>query len=308
MCLSLGLDLFQNTKALKLLTHNNHISGLLVVNKDSSSCVLRSTKYVLCCGALGTPRLLFNSRTADCSTGLANSSGLVGRNLMLHPLGYAEGYFRENISSNFGPQGCCLISQEFYRTDASRGFSRGYTIQSLRGPLPIESSLNLFRRNLLKLGPNFWSDFLKYYNHTAHLSVICEDLPETSNFLSPDFDHLDHHGMCSLNVTYSLSDNSRRMLSHGVNNLRRLLTESGAYKTFGFGPVRATGWHSMGTCVMGLDPRASVVNQYGRSHDHPNLFIFDSSIFPTSSGVNPASTIQALSLYLSDHLSADFKR
>ena len=64
----------------------------------------------------------------------------------------------------------------------------------------------------------------------------------------------------------------------------------------------------MGTCVMGLDPRASVVNQYGRSHDHPNLFIFDSSIFPTSSGVNPASTIQALSLYLSDQFSADFKR
>ena len=217
LCKSLGLDLFSNTKAFKLQSDDDQIIGLLVINPDRSTQVLKAHKYILCAGALGTPRLLFNSSSSTSSFGLANSSGLVGRNLMLHPLGYAEGYFHQNLSSNYGPQGCCLISQEFYRTDSSRGFARGYTIQSLRGPLPIEAALNLYRRKLLKLGPQFWDHFSLYYNHSAHLTVICEDLPEYTNYIAPDFVNLDSDGMCSLKVTYSLSDNSRKMLSHGVN-------------------------------------------------------------------------------------------
>ena len=70
----------------------------------------------------------------------------------------------------------------------------------------------------------------------------------------------------------------------------RLLLESGTFKTFGYGPVRSTGWHSLGTCVMGTDHRRSVVNEFGRTHDISNLYIFDSSIFPTL----PASILHLL--------------
>ena len=56
----------------------------------------------------------------------------------------------------------------------------------------------------------------------------------------------------------------------------------------------------MGTARMGTDPKNSVVNDWGRSHDVGNLFIVDSSIFVTSSGVNPVSTMQALALYIAD--------
>ena len=61
-------------------------------------------------------------------------------------------------------------------------------------PLPIEAALNLYRRKLLKLGPQFWDHFL-YYNHSAHLTVICEDLPEYTNYIAPDFVNLDSDGM-----------------------------------------------------------------------------------------------------------------
>ena len=50
----------------------------------------------------------------------------------------------------------------------------------------------------------------------------------------------------------------------------------------------------------GLDPATSVVNEWGRSHDVRNLFIIDGSVFVTSAGVNPTSTIQALALYVAD--------
>ena len=62
------------------------------------------------------------------------------------------------------------------------------------------------------------------------------------------------------------------------------------------------GWHLMGTARMGTDPERSVVNEWGRSHDVRNLFIVDGSIFVTSAGVNPTSTIQALALYVADQM------
>jgi choline dehydrogenase-like flavoprotein len=67
-------------------------------------------------------------------------------------------------------------------------------------------------------------------------------------------------------------------------------------------PLSIGGWHNMGTARMGADPERSVVNEWGRSHDVKNLFIVDGSIFVTSAGVNPTSTIQALALYVADNI------
>src|SRR5437763_14722225 len=60
--------------------------------------------------------------------------------------------------------------------------------------------------------------------------------------------------------------------------------------------------HLLGTARMGLDPERSVVNEWGRSHDVKNLFIVDGSIWVTSGGANPTSTIQALALYIADNI------
>ena len=88
----------------------------------------------MACNGVGTPRLLLNSTSARFPNGLANRSGLVGRNLMLHPWGAVAGLFDEPLGSNFGPQGCCILSQQFYETDTSRGFVRGYNMQITRRP------------------------------------------------------------------------------------------------------------------------------------------------------------------------------
>ena len=65
-----------------------------------------------------------NSFNKNFPDGLANSSGLVGKNLMLHPLGYVEGIFDYPLASNFGPQGCCIFSHQFYETMREREFKR----------------------------------------------------------------------------------------------------------------------------------------------------------------------------------------
>lgn len=60
--------------------------------------------------------------------------------------------------------------------------------------------------------------------------------------------------------------------------------------------------HTMGGCRMGGDPSASVVDRNLRAHDHPNLFICDASVFPTSGGAQPSQTIMALATRLARHL------
>ena len=83
------------------------------------------------------------------------------------------------------------------------------------------------------------------------------------------------------------------------------LRAAGAYDVIVAPQIRATGWHLLGTCIMGEDPASSVVDPWGRTHDVPNLFIFDGSVWPTSSGMNPTATIAALALRFTDRLIAE---
>ena len=83
---------------------------------------------------------------------------------------------------------------------------------------------------------------------------------------------------------------------------------AGSKKITAFGPVKNTGWHLVGTAKMGSNKKNSVVNKFGQCHDINNIFIVDSSIFPSSSGVNIASTVQAVSLMISDYIKKNYKK
>ena len=109
-------------------------------------------------------------------------------------------------------------------------------------------------------------------------------------------------GIPAPKLNYRLSENSERMMSHGLARATETLEAAGAFKVTPYGQVRHTGWHLMGTARMGDDPQKSVVNGWGRSHDVKNLFVIDGSVFVTSGAVNPTTTIQALSLYIADQI------
>jgi choline dehydrogenase-like flavoprotein len=227
---------------------------------------------------------------------------MVGRNLMLHPLGYVEGVFEQALDGNLGPQGCCIQSQEFYETDAARGFVRGYTMQILRGAGPVETALSGIARREIPWGDEHHAAFDQRFGHTIGMGIIVEDLPEAHNTVTLDPELTDAHGIPAAKINYTLSENSKKMLAHGLERGKEAMTAAGAQRTAAFGPVRNTGWHLMGTARMGTDPATSVVNGIGRSHDVPNLFIVDSSVFVTSGGVNPVSTMQAVALYIADQI------
>jgi len=257
---------------------------------------------VLACNGIGTPRLLLNSKSARFPDGLANRSGLVGKNLMLHPYAYVQGVFDDPLDGYKGPVGCALWCQEFYETSSSRGFVRGYTLQASRGFGPVTSALMGLSNGTVAWGSGHHDSFGAYFNHVAALSAICEDLPELHNTVTLDPDLVDSDGIPAPKVTYRISDNSHKMLKHGAERATEALEAAGAHDVFVQSPLPNAGCHLMGTARMGVDPEHSVVNEWGRCHDVRNLFVVDASVFVTSGGANPTSTIQALALYVADQM------
>ena len=255
---------------------------------------------MVACNGIGTPRLLLNSRSVRFPDGLANTSGLVGKNLMLHPYAMNQGLFEQRMDGFRGPTGCGLMSHEFYETDAERGFVRGYSFELLRGAGPVTTALWGMESGAVPWGAGHHAAYGAILDHTAGLLAICEDLPEEHNRVALSAELKDSNGIPSPEIHYRLSENSRRMLDHGVARATEALQASGAALTSSEAPWTIAGWHLMGTARMGSDPATSVVNQWGRCHDVRNLFIIDGSIFVTSAAVNPTNTIQALALYVAD--------
>jgi choline dehydrogenase-like flavoprotein len=249
---------------------------------------------------IGTPRLLLNSRSARFPDGLGNRSGLVGRNLMFHPYAMVRGLFDRPLGGHRGPLGCSLISQEFYETDLSRGFVRGYSFQVARGLSPIASAHGGFVGDRVPWGRGHRQAYDARFDRTLTVAVIAEDLPEPTNRVDLDPALTDGHGIPAPRVSYTLSENSRRMLAHGVARAGEALDAAGACEISATPLLRAGGWHLMGTARMGRDPATSVIDAEGRCHDVPNLYIVDGSTMVTCAGVNPTSTIQAVALYVAD--------
>jgi choline dehydrogenase-like flavoprotein len=134
------------------------------------------------------------------------------------------------------------------------------------------------------------------------MGIIVEDLPEEHNSVTVDPELKDGNGIPAPKINYTLSENSKKMLAHGLEMGKQAMTAAGSIKNMAFGPLRNTGWHLMGTTRMGTDPQRSVVDPLGRCHDVPNLYIVDSSVFVTSGGVNPVSTMQAVALFIADNI------
>jgi choline dehydrogenase-like flavoprotein len=287
------------------VNENGMADGVIYYDADGNERRQRAEIVVLACNGVGTPRLLLNSASSQFPDGLANRSGLVGKNFMFHPYALINGEFGERLEGYKGPTGCCLVSQEFYETDATRGFLRGYTFETTRGIGPVSTALAGMSNGELTWGADHHRQFAEQFDRTAGMVAICEDLPEECNSVTLDSDLKDSNGIPAPKINYRLSENSKAMLDHAVASATEILTAAGAKKTTHQAPLAPGGWHLMGTTRMGTDPERSVVNEWGRSHDVKNLFIVDGSIFVTAAGVNPTNTIQALALYIADQIKAN---
>ncbi len=292
-----GVQLRTKCRVSKVLVSDENVAlGVRFFDQDGKENEIHAKYTVLACNGIGTPRILLNSKSKTFPNGVGNTFDLVGRNLMLHPLAYVEGVFEEDLESHLGPQGCSIASHEFVESSPERGFMRGFTMQVLRGPGLLEATRSYLLQGTLQWGADHHNSVKQKYSRTAHISVITEDLPELDNRVILDPNLRDSNGIPAPKIIYKLGENTKRCMVFGMSKAREVLIAAGALNTKAFGPVRETGWHLMGTARMGNDPETSVVDKWGEIHDCKNLFVADSSVFVTSSSVNPTATIQALAL------------
>jgi choline dehydrogenase-like flavoprotein len=295
-----GVEVRTRCRVREITTNDDGMAtGVVYYDAEGQERFLGAEVVILACNGIGTPRLLLNSKSKRFPDGLANSSGLVGRNLMFHPYAYIGGVFETELDGGRGPSNG-LWSQEFYETDLDRGFVRGFTFEFSRGHGPVSAALSGLGRGRLPMGEGHHDAYRRLHQRTTGMVAICEDLPELHNRVTLDPELTDAHGIPAPRIDYTLSDNSRRMLAFAVERATDVLKAAGAVEVYSESPLAVGGWHLMGTARMGHDPATSVVNEWGRSHDVKNLFIIDGSVFVTSAGVNPTSTIQALALYVAD--------
>jgi choline dehydrogenase-like flavoprotein len=285
------------------ITTNEHgmAAGAIYYDADGVEQFQPAEVVIVACNGIGTPRLLLNSASARFPDGLANSSGLVGKNLMLHPWPQVGGYVDERVDGDRAPM-LSLWSKEFYETDLSRGFVRGYTLQFARAGGVVSEAIDSEARGLLPWGADHHRIYRQLVHRRLRIGIACEDLPEEHNRVTLDPVLKDSHGIPAPKIDYAISENTRRMMEHGIARASEILTTAGATNLFTSRTVLNSPGHLLGTARMGDDPQRSVVNAWGRSHDVKNLFIVDGSIWVTSGGVNPTSTIQALALYIADSI------
>jgi len=271
------------------------IRGALYFDERGKLHEQRARVVVVCANGIGTPRLLLVSKSKGFPDGLANSSGLVGKGLMLHVWRSLRAIVPECINSYRHPVYSPVFSQQFYETETSRGFSRGYTmfISGTGGPLSTALRVNA------PWGASHHKVMKRDFPHIVTVGIIGEDLPADTNSVDLDANLKDSDGVPAPRVMYSFSENSRKMLDHAAARSRELLAAAGATQITDEGMWPGTS-HLMGTARMGADAKTSVVNQWHQTHDVKNLFLVDGSSFVTSGAVGPTPTIGALALRCAD--------
>ncbi|MBS0525072.1 MAG: GMC family oxidoreductase [Proteobacteria bacterium] len=303
LALRMGVELRTRARVreITLDAGSGMVSGAIYYDADGQEHFQPAELVIMACNGVGTPRLLLNSVSGRFPNGLANSSGLVGRNLMLHPWPVVSGTVEETLDGGRGPI-TSLWSKQFYETDTSRGFVRGYTLQFNRGTGPVNTALQAVAAGQLPWGRDHHRAYRELLDHRVGIGVACDDLPEEHNRVTLDPVLKDGNGIPAPRIDYTIGDNTQRMMEHGIARAEEILEACGATRIFCSREVLNYPGHLLGTARMGRDPERSVVNEWGRSHDVRNLFIVDGSVFVTGGGVNPTSSIQAIALYIADQM------
>lgn len=265
-------------------------------------CYRQRARNVAVCGyAIESPRLLLNSASKMFPHGLGNRSGMVGKYFMAQAATKVLARFEDLIRQYKGPP-AQAVSEDFYETDARNDFQRGYSLQTI-APLPVEFAEAISEEGL-------WGEKLREtmrdYNHYAGIGLLGEMLPDECNRveLARGEDATDRFGLPVAQVTFDLFANDRKLIAAAEKKAREVMAAAGGTRI----QSQLRFAHIVGGCRMGKDRRRSVVDGFCRSHEVPNLYVADGSVFVTQGAANPALTIQAIAARAGDHLVAQARR
>ncbi|MGH2908658.1 MAG: GMC family oxidoreductase [Solirubrobacteraceae bacterium] len=268
-------------------------TGVTYVNESDGVRRHQRARAVAVAGySIETPRLLLHSTSKRVPNGLGNGSDQVGRYVMVQGAAQTAGRFSDELRMYKGPPPE-VSSEQFYETDESRGFARGFSIQTV-SPLPIGWAEHV-------LADGHWGramrEYMRDYNHWTTVGVLNELLPCPDNRVTLA-DDTDPYGVPVARFDYTHCDNDTANMDYSTNVITDILKAAGAQDILTIHRYA----HLVGGARMGSAPDNSVVNSDHRVWDVPNLYVCDGSVCPTQGSANPALTIMALASRLAQRL------
>jgi choline dehydrogenase-like flavoprotein len=292
-------ELLDRAQVVRLISDAEHVTRVLA-RVDGRIRPFTADRFILSAGALGSPRLLMASPNDHFPNGLANGSGLVGRNLMFH-MNELFALWPRDSDPDDGPTKAISLRDFYYQDGQRLGTVQAMGIRASYGEILHFLNLRLARSRLGRVrGMSTLARIPALVAErmlgAAQIFVgIMEDLPYAQNRVRYDPDAPDR-----LLVEYHISDELRARRDLFRRHLKRGL-KGHWHMLLGFEPQLNWG-HPCGTLRFGHDPNVSVLRPDCRTHDLNNLWVVDASFMPTSMGVNPSLTIAANALRVADHI------
>lgn len=295
-----SFELRPHSRALRI-EHDDEGRATGVLYADAEGARQRQRARAVCLAGNGieTPRLLLLSESSRFPEGLANSSGMVGRNYMTDILGRVIAVMPGEVHNYRGTTNAGLVADEM-RHDPERGFAGGYVFATRGIHLP------LFPNEPEPMGwGQEYAEILEAYRNIASAAVLGEDLPQHDNRVTLDREVEDDFGLPVAHVRKVYHPNDKALYAHSVRQGTALYESLGARRVFTRQGLSAI--HNLGTCRQSEEPERGVCDVFGRTHDVPNLFISDGSQFVTSGAAPPTLTIVALALRQAEHIAEQLR-
>jgi choline dehydrogenase-like flavoprotein len=303
-----GAKILPECRAVRLSARGRAVERV-ICDWKGRRIALRARTFILAANAFLTPALLQRSANEDFPDGLANSSGLVGHNLMLHVHNHLFTRLKRPPPSLGHYMNHGLSLNDFYMYNGTKLGSIHALGVARRDELTRFIMQYYLMPGVSGSGGRRWAAYLPgrilsmvasigtfFYRPWTVFAAIVEDLPYQGNYVAAKADSEE-----DIVYTYRYPEELRRRAQMMCDAFKSIL--SPAFDVWHLKPVGVlNGSHVCGTCRFGDDPRSSVLDRDNRAHDLDNLYVLDASFFPSSGGMNPSLTIVANSLRASDKI------
>jgi choline dehydrogenase-like flavoprotein len=316
--LSTGTCELRPNAMVREVTVNERGEATGCVYVDGEGAEQRASARIVCvaCSAVETARLLLMSTSPLFPNGLANGSGLVGRNLQFHAFsnGRARFYYENHPDKPLRdrePFLDCSVTDHYFLPDGVSSLNKGGVIRfGLPAASPIAAALRAAEDGPKLLWGSRLEQRLREHFHDylmVDFEVFHDFIPNDRTFVTLDPKLRDKWGLPVARIHLDVPEHHRVAGQWLVERGLEALAEMGADEVQKEEIGETAPFLVQGTCRAGKDPSRSVLNEYCQAHDVPNLFVTDGSFMPTSGGAAPTLTILANSLRTADHLIARAK-
>lgn len=287
------------------VTNENRVTGVKFINRSTmQQGEVQARAVVVAAACAQSSSLLLMSKSRLYPNGLANSSGHLGQDFIPHFTGGVQVFLKELIgkpaTDDEGYLDHAYIPS--FMHNRKRGYARSFGVQ-----FNYQNRRSVgWARSMPGFGKQYKQSVKDRYPAFVVMSPYGEMIPNRESFVDLDWSKKDKYGLPLTRRTVVWKDNDWALFKDMNKWVVNIVKAAGA-EVLSVSEQPVTN-HELGGCRSGNDPKTSVVDANLRSHDVPNLYVVDGSVFPSASEKNPTHTIMALALRLSDHIGEKAKK